>query len=116
MDNTIIIQELIHSIGRVKGKKGYMAIKIDLEKVYDKLEWGFIRDMLTRFNFPPNLSNLIMSYISSVSTSLLFNGGKLESFYPSKGIRQGDPLSPYLFILCIEFLGALIEDKCNSKL
>ena len=63
VDNTIIIQELIHSIGRVKGKKGYMAIKIDLEKAYDKLEWGFIRDMLTRFNFPPILSDLIMSCI-----------------------------------------------------
>ena len=42
VDNTIIIQELIHSIGRVKGKKGYMAIKIDLEKAYDKLEWGLL--------------------------------------------------------------------------
>lgn len=117
VDNTIIIQELIHSIGRSKGKKGYMAIKIDLEKAYDKIEeWGFIRDMLARFNFPSNLSDPIMSCISSVSTSLLFNGGKLELFFPSRGIRQGDPLSPYLFILCMEFLGALIEDKCNSKL
>ena len=115
VDNTIIIQELIHSIGRIKGKKGYMAIKIDLEKAYDKLEWGFIKDMLARFNFPSNLSDLIMSCISSVSTFLLFNGGKLEPFCPSRGIRQDDPLSLYLFILCMEFLGALIEEKCNSK-
>lgn len=115
VDNTIIIQELIHSIGRTKGRKGYMTIKIDLKKAYDKLEWGFIRDMLVRFNFPSNLLDLIMSCISSVSTSLLFNGGKLESFCPSRGIRQGDLLSSYLFILCMEFLGALIEEKCNSK-
>ena len=115
VDNTIIIQELIHSIGRIKGKKGYMAIKIDLEKAYDKLEWGFIKDMLARFNLPSNLSDLIMSCISSVSTFLLFNGGKLEPFCPLRGIRQDDPLSLYLFILCMEFLGALIEEKCNSK-
>ena len=116
VDNTIIIQELIHSIGRTKGRKGYMAIKIDLEKAYDKLEWGFILDMLARFNFPSNLLDLIMSCISSMSTSLLFNGGKLESFCPSRGIRQGDPLSLHLFILFMEFLGALIKEKCNSKL
>ena len=56
-----------------------------------------------------------MSCVSSISTSLLFNGGCLESFCPSRGIRQGDPLSPYLFILCMEFLRHLIEGKCAAK-
>ena len=105
VDNTIIIQELIHTIGRAKGRTGYMAIKLDLEKAYDKLEWSFIREMLIRFNFPKNLIELIMSCISSVTTLLLFNGGTMDPFCPSRGIRQGDPLSPYLFILCMEFLG-----------
>ena len=105
VDNTIIVQELIHTIGRAKGRTGYMAIKLDLEKAYDKLEWSFIREMLIRFNFPENLIELIMSCISSVTTSLLFNGGTMDPFCPSRGIRQGDPLSPYLFILCMEFLG-----------
>lgn len=93
-----------------------MAIKIDLEKAYDKIEWSFIQEILFKFNFPGNLIKLIMSYVSSVSTSLLFNGGYLDSFHPSRGIRQGDPLSPYLFILCMKFLGHLIEDKCATKL
>ena len=64
-----------------------MALKIDLEKTYDKLEWSFIRDALIRFNLPRNLIDLIMSYIFSVSTSLLFNGGALEPFLSTKGIR-----------------------------
>jgi len=57
-----------------------------------------------------------MSCVSTTSTSVLFNGGKLEAFYPSRGIRQGDLLSPYIFILCMELLGQLIEEKCNDKL
>ena len=60
-DNVIIVQELIHSIGIAKGRKGYMAIKIDLEKAYDKIEWSFIREMLIFFNFPAILIKLIMS-------------------------------------------------------
>ena len=82
-----------------------MAIKIDLEKAYDKLEWGFIKEMLICTNLPMDLVELIMSCISSVSTFVLFNGGMLEPIQPSRGIRQGDPLSLYIFILCIEFLG-----------
>lgn len=104
MDNFIIVQELVHSIGRAKGRKGFMAIKIDLEKAYDKIELSFIREMLISLNFPCSLVKLIMSCLSSVSSSLLFNGGCLEPFQPSRGIRQGDPLSPYLFIICMEYL------------
>ena len=115
VDNAIIVQELIHTMGKAKGKGGYMALKIDLEKAYDKLEWSFIRDMLIRFNLPRNLIELIMSCISSVSTSLLFNGGALESFHPTRGIRQGDPLSPYIFIMCMDYLGQLIQERCEDK-
>ena len=93
-----------------------MAIKIDLEKAYDRIEWSFIRKMLTLFNIPENLMKLIMSCVTSVSTSLLLNGGNLDPFLPSRGIRQGDPLSPYLFILSMEFLGHLIKEKCDAKL
>ncbi|KAL0008923.1 hypothetical protein SO802_010425 [Lithocarpus litseifolius] len=71
--------------------------------------------MLIRINLPRNLIDLIMSCVSSVSTSILFNGGTLELFFPSKGIRQGDPLSPYLFIICMDFLGQLTEEKCNDN-
>ena len=103
LDNMIIVQKLIHTMSTKKGNQGYMAIKIDLEKAYDRLEWHFI---------PPDTVKLIMSCISGSSISVLLNGGKLDPNLPSRGIRQGDPFSPYLFILCMEFLGHLIEEKC----
>ena len=115
MDNAIIVQEIIHTMGKAKGNVGYMALKIDLQKAYDKLEWSFIKGMLSIYNFPENLIKLMMSCISSVSTSILFNGGSLDSFRPTRGIRQGDPLSPYTFILCMELLGQLIQKKCEAK-
>ena len=94
-----------------------MVLKIDLEKAYDKLEWSFISDMLFRVNPPLDLIEVIMSCVSTVvSTSIMVNGEALDPIYPSRGIRQGDPLSPYLFILCMDFLGQLIEEKCSNKL
>ena len=99
IDNTIIAQEIIHTIGRKSGKVGNLVIKIDLEKACDKLEWSFIRDVPQAANFPSEMIQLIMSCVSSSTTSILVNGGALDPFLPSREIRQGDPLSPYLFIL-----------------
>lgn len=66
------------------------------------------------FHFPPNLVKVIMSCVSTSNISILVNEGTLESFAPFRGIKQGDPLSPYLFILCMEHLGHLIEKKCTE--
>ena len=63
-----------------------MAIKLDLEKAYDKLEWSFIREMLIRINLPQGIIKLIMRYISSVTTSILVNGASLEQIIPLRGI------------------------------
>lgn len=92
-----------------------MEIKIDLEKAYDKLEWSFIRDILLRINLLVDLIDLIMSCVSLVSPSIMFNGVPLEPIFPLRGVRQGHPLSPYLLILYINFLDQLIEEKCNNK-
>ena len=113
-DNVIVAQELLFAMERMKGRTGNMIIKIDLEKAYDRLEWGFVRKMLTSLNFHMDTVELILSCISSTSISLLFNGEQLEEFQPSRGLRQGDPLSPYIFILCMEYLSSLINRKCDD--
>lgn len=114
VDNVLIAQELIYSLDRRRGRVGYMAIKVDLAKAYDKLEWSFIHKVLQAFHFPQNLIKVIMNYITSMSISILLNGSAMEPFNPLRGIKQGNPLSPYIFILCMEFLGHLIEKKCSE--
>lgn len=100
-DNAILAQEIIHYMHHSKAKKGIVAYKIDLEKAYDRVSWD-IELTLRDFGFPDGIINLILWCIKSSNLSILWNGNKLESFKPTRGLRQGDPLSPYLFVLCME--------------
>lgn len=93
-----------------------MAIKINLEKAYDRLIWEFVRDTLHDIGFPDGFVNLIWECISSPKMRVLWNGEALEEFSPSRGIRQGDPLSPYLFVLCIVRLFHLINVAIEQDL
>lgn len=76
-----------------------MVVKLDLTKTYDSLEWAFIRDTLISYHFPNKLIDLMMCCITSPRISVLWNGETTQEFTTSRGIRQGDPLSSYIFVL-----------------
>jgi hypothetical protein len=107
-DNIIIAQEMIHSMKGLKGRKQFMTIKLDLEKAYDRLNWKFIDETLKAIGIPHKLRSLIIECITSPNIQVLWNGSITEAFTPSRGIRQGCPLEPYLFVLCIERLSHMI--------
>ncbi|KAH1073650.1 hypothetical protein J1N35_025978 [Gossypium stocksii] len=95
-----------------KGK--WMTIKIDLEKAYDRVRWDFINTSLQVADIPTFLINVIMSSISNSSMQVLWNRVPLSKFKLAKGIRQGCSLSPYLFILCMDWLGQAIHSAISE--
>ncbi|XP_056690476.1 uncharacterized protein [Spinacia oleracea] len=107
--NVIIANEVLHSMRARKGRRGWFILKLDLEKANDKLEWSFIRSSLMLYGLDESSVKIIMSCITSVSSSILVNGIPTDSFSPSRGIRQGDPLTPYIFIICMEVLSHMIH-------
>ncbi|CAN0880875.1 Putative ribonuclease H protein At1g65750 [Linum grandiflorum] len=113
-DNIIILQEVIHSMETDKGRKKRMVLKIDLMKAYDRVRWSFLHETLVAVGLEDKLIALIMSCVQSVKFQLLWNGGLTDHFIPSQGIRQGCPLSPFLFTLCMERLSHLITQAVND--
>ncbi|XP_074278178.1 uncharacterized protein LOC141601774 [Silene latifolia] len=113
--NFIIASEILHSMHYSKSKIGWFALKLDHEKAFDRLEWDFIHSSLIHARIDPDTISLIMSCISTSSSHVLFNGSPSAAFQPSRGIRQGDPLSPYLFIICMEALSTLIHQSCLDR-
>lgn len=86
-----------------------MALKLDMSKAYDRMEWLSLDKIMRKLGFHPRWVSLIMTYISSVSYSVLVNGQPHGWIKPSRGLCQGDPLSPYVFLMCVEDLHSLIS-------
>ena len=91
-----------------------MALKLDMSKAYDKVERAYLENIMDRLGFHPRWRRLMMQCITSVTYSIRINGKQSGQIIPSRGLRQDDPLSPYLFLLCVEGLSALIK-KAGSN-
>ena len=110
-DNVLITHEVLHFLKTSDAEKRCaMAVKTDMSKAYDRLEWEFVELVLKRLGFHHTWITWILECVSTVTYSFLINGSPRGRIQPSRGIRQGDPLSPYLFILCGEVLSGL----CNK--
>ena len=131
-----VLPSIIHEnqSGFVKGRKIEFALRtiqdiinssndklfsyllfIDFEKAFDSLEWNFMLKCLEIFNFGPDLIKWIQTFYKNVSSCIINNGTMGQNFRVGRGVRPGDPLSPYLFIICIGLLAIAIRSNKNIK-
>ena len=114
-DHILICHEALHSFKKKKQKSGYLMVKTDLSKAFDQVKWSFLLKALLSFGLHPKVISLIQGCITTTSFSIVINGRPTTPFSPGKGLRQGDPLSPTLFILCMEILSRAMTHLSSTN-
>ena len=110
----LVAFKLMHFLDHKKsGKDGYMAVKLDISKSYNRVEWEFIEKVMRRLSFHEKWVGWVLKCITIVTYSVLINGEAHGRISLTRGLRQGDPLSSYLFLLCMEAFSAFITDASN---
>lgn len=102
-DNVLLAQELVHQYHLHKGQSK-CAMKVNLASAYDSIEWHFLLAILQLMNFPPRFCGWIRECVTTPHFSIKINGHLHGFFRGGRGLRQGDPLSPYLFVLVMQVL------------
>jgi hypothetical protein len=114
-DNALIAFECLHAISSNAGERStFCAYKLDLAKAYDRVDWSFLNNVLLKLGFQSSWVSRVMTCVSSVRYIVRFNGAMSAPFTPSRGLRQGDPLSPYLILFVVEGLSKLINSKVQD--
>jgi hypothetical protein len=110
--NAIIAFEGFHKIQHSKNpNNNHCAYKLDQSKAYDRVDWNFLEKAMLKMGFCDTWTNWIMACVRSVRFSVRINGSTLDPFSPTRGLRQGDPLSPYLFLLVGEALTCILKTE-----
>lgn len=89
-NNAIDLQEVVHSMNHMAGKKRFMVVKLDLAKAYEKMEWSFVHDSLERLRFPQHIIDVIHACMSTAAFRINWQGRTSQQFSSSRGLHQGD--------------------------
>jgi len=125
LDGILIANEVVDEAVNIKPlekislspvKKDFLLFKVDFEKAYDSMDWGYLDSIMGRMSFPTMWRKWMNECVCTVTTSILVNGCPTDEFDLRRGLRQGDPLSPFLFLIAAEGLNVMMSEAVNHNL